>query len=207
MVRRPTWILLVVFALLVGFAWFFQRYQANKADDAATATPTTPPANLYDLTNIQVDEIKITDAKGDKIDLYRDSGSSNWAIADVPVDQADSHQIESISTQLYSLQVQETLTQTPPLDSIGLVTPAYTITMTTSDGTQLITYVGTQTAIGSGYYVRVDSGQVVIVDKVVLDDILNLLNNPPLLPTATPEVTSTETASPTEPGGQGTPTP
>jgi len=207
MVRRPTWILLVVFAILVGFAWFFQRYQANKADNAATTTPTTSPANLYDLTNIQVDEINITDNAGDKIDLYRDSGSSNWAITDVPVDQADSFKIESISTQLLSLKIKETLTQTPPLDSIGLVTPAYTITMATSDGMQIITYVGTQTAIGSGYYVRVDSGQVVIVDKVVMDDVLNLLKNPPLLPTATPDVSALETASPIEPGSQATPTP
>jgi hypothetical protein len=207
MVRRSTWILLVVFAILVGFAWFFQRYQANKADNAATATPTTSPINLYDLTNTKVDNINITDNAGDKIDLYRDLGSSNWAIAGIPVDQADGFKIESISTQLVSLQIQETLTQTPPLDAIGLVSPAYTITMTTSDGTQLITYVGTQTAIGSGYYVRVGSGPVDIVDKVVMDDILNMLKNPPLLPTATPEVTSTETASPTEQGGQGTPTP
>jgi Domain of unknown function (DUF4340) len=207
MVRRPTWILLLVFVLLVGFAWFFQRYQTNKANNVATATPTTSPVNLYNLANTPVDKINITDKAGDKIDFYHDSGSTNWAIAGVPVDQANSFQIESISTQLSSLQVQETLAQSPPLDSIGLVTPAYTITMTTTDGTQLITYVGSQTAVGSGYYVRVDSGQVVIVDKVVMDDILNLLKNPPLLPTATPEVTPTETAPPTESGGQGTPTP
>jgi hypothetical protein len=207
MVRRSTWILLVTFALLVGFAWLFQRSQANKTDNSATATPTTSPAYLYDLSNTQVDEITITDATGDKIDLYRDLASSNWAIANVPVDQADWFKIESISTQLFSLQVKETLTQTPPLDSIGLITPAYTITMTTSDGAQIITYIGTQTAIGSGYYVRVGSGSVDIVDKVVMDDILDLLNNPPLLPTATPDVTATEMESATEQGGQGTPTP
>ena len=207
MVRRSTWILLVVFALLVGFAWLFQRSQANKTANTATATPTTSPAYLYNLSNTQVDEINITDATGDKIDLYRDLASSNWAIADVPVDQADSFKIESISTQLFSLQVKETLTQTPPLDSIGLITPTYTITMTTSDGAQIITDIGTQTAIGSGYYVRVGSGSVDIVDKVVMDDILDLLKNPPLLPTATPDVTATEMESATEQGGQGTPTP
>jgi len=207
MVRRSTWILLVVFAILVGFAWFFQRYQANKANNAATATPTASPANLYDLSNTQVDRISITDDMGDKIELFRDSVSSNWAIADVPVDQADSAQIDAMSKQLFSLQAQDTLTQTPPLDSIGLVTPAYTITMTTTEGTQIITHVGTQTAIGSGYYVRVDSDSVVIVDKVVMDGILNLIKQPPLLPTATPIVTSTETAPPTEAGSQVTPTP
>src|SRR4030042_3212781 len=205
MVRRTTWILLFIFALLIGFAWLFQRYQSNKGDTTATATPTIPPVRLYDLTDSQVNGIIISSAKGEKIDLYRDADTSNWAIADVPVDQADSSQIESISKQLLSMQVQETLIQTPPLESIGLATPAYTITLSNSDRTQSVAYIGSQNAIGNGYYVRADNGQVVIVDKVALDDVLNLLTKPPLLPTATPEVT--ETASPTKPGNQGTPTP
>jgi hypothetical protein len=207
MVRRPTWILLFVFALLVGFAWLFQRYQTNKAENATTATPTVAPVKLYDLTDTQVNEINIAASGGDKIDLYRDQGSSNWVIADVPVDQADSVQIESVSKQLLSLQVQDTLTQSPPLDSIGLVVPSYTITITTTDGSQLVTYVGTQNALGDSYYVRVDSGQVLLVDKVVMDDVLNLLTNPPLLPTATPEVIPIETVTPIESGDQATPTP
>jgi hypothetical protein len=207
MVRRSTWIVLIVFAVLVGFAWLFQRYQNNKAETAVTATPTVPPTFLYDLNNTEVNEIKIADHSGGGVDLYRDLSSSNWAIAGVPVDQADSFQIESISAQLFSLQVQETLTQTLPLDLIGLDTPAYTITMTTTDGTRIITHVGTETAIGSGYYARVDSGRVVILDKVVLDDILNLVDYPPLLPTATPEVTITSTTSPIEQESQVTPTP
>lgn len=207
MVRRSTWILLGVFALLVGFAWLFQRYQTNKTNNAATATPTVTPVKLYALTNSQVNEINIVASAGDKIDFYRDPASSNWAIKDIPVDQADSSQIESINEQLLALQVQETLTQSLSLDSIGLVTPAYTITMTTTDGTQLVTFIGSPNAVGDGYYARADSGQVVLVDKVVLDEVLNLLKNPPLLPTATPEVTSTESVTPTGPGNQGTPTP
>jgi hypothetical protein len=207
MLRRSTWILLVIFAFLVGFTWYFQRYQANKTANSSTPTTTTPAVDLYDLANTQVNDIKISGNSGDLIDLYRDAGSSNWAIADVPVAKADSFKIESISAQLFLLQVKVALTQTPTLDSVGLATPSYTITMTTADGKQLITYVGSQNAIGDGYYVRVDSGPVVIVDKVVLDGILNLLKNPPLLPTATPEVTPTVAASPVEPVGPGTPTP
>jgi hypothetical protein len=207
MVRRSTWILLGVFVLLVGFAWLFQRYQTNKVSNVVTATPTVTPVNLYALTNSQLNEINIAASAGDKIDLYRDPTSSNWAIKDVPVDQADSFQIESISKQLIALQVQETLSQSLPLDSTGLVVPAYSITMTTADGTQLVTFIGSQNAVGDGYYARVDSGQVVLVNKVVMDDILNLLKNPPLLPTATPVVTPTETVAPTETGNLETPTP
>ncbi len=207
MVRRSTWIVLGVFALLVGFAFIFQRYQANKADNTATATPTIAAVKLYDVTSTQVNEINIAAASGDKIDLYRVPETSNWAITKVPVDQADSSQIDSISKQLLLLQVQETITQSLSLDSIGLVTPAYTITMTTTDGKRIITEIGSPNALGDGYYVRVDSNQVVLVDKVVMDEVINFIIKPPLLPTATPEVTQTGTVTPIEPGGQVTSTP
>jgi hypothetical protein len=206
MVRRTTWILLVIFVVLVGFTWIFQRYQENKAKNVATLTPTVAKAKLYDIDSTQVKEINISDSLGKQIAVYIDPITKKWAVKDVPAEQADSFQIESITAQLFSLQVQETITNTPSLDSVGLASPLYTITMTKSDDTQLVTNVGSKTAIGSGYYVRVDSGQVVIVDKDVMDNVLNLLTSPPLIPTPTPEISTTGTISPTESSGE-TPTP
>lgn len=207
MVRRSTWIVLGLFVLLVGFTLLFQRYQANKSAYTATTTPTIAPVYLFNLGDARVDEIKIDDSTGKNIDLKRDSASSSWSIVGTPADQADSSSIESMSTQLISIKVQETLTETLPLASIGLEPATYTITVTTSTGSQLVTYVGAQTAIGSGYYIRNDTGQLMIVDKTSMDDILNLLKNPPLLPTATPTNTPTELTSPTPPADQATPTP
>jgi hypothetical protein len=207
MVRRSTWILLIVFGLLVLFAWLFQRYQANKTNNTATATPTALPTKLYNLTSAEVSSINIADNTGKNIELYRDAGSSNWAIKDVPINQADSQQIDSISNQLLSIQVQDTLTQSLSLDPYGLAAPTSAITMTTTDGSQVVTAVGALTAIKNGYYVRIDSGPVVIVTNVTIDDVLNLLKKPPLLATTTPEVTVTETGTPIAPGTQPTSTP
>ena len=207
MVRRSTWILLIIFIALAGAVYLFQRYQTQKTDNAATATPSATPIKVYNLSGAQVEDIKISDTSGNALDLYKDQASSKWAIANVPVEKADSFQIESVSAQLFDLQAQETFTQTPPLDSVGLITPTYTITMTTTGGSQTITSVGSQTPTGSGYYIRVNAGQVIIVDKIILDDILHLLSNPPLLATPTPEVTPTGTISPTNSGTKGTPTP
>ncbi len=207
MVRRSTWIVLGIFVLLVGFTLLFQRYQANKASNAATATPTTPPVYLYDVTESQVSDIKIADNSGSYIDLYRDPASSNWAIEGVPAAQADSAKIKSAINQLETMQVQETLTQTISLAAIGLETPAYTITLTASSSAPTITYIGMQTAIGTGYYLRVNSGPVMIVEKTALDNILNLLKEPPLLPTPTPEVAPSESVTPTVPVSQATSTP
>lgn len=207
MVRRPTWILLGLFALLVGFAWLFQRYQTNKTNNAATATPTTAAQKLYGISDAQLNDVKITAESGGEIELYRDPGSTGWAIKDLPVDQANSTQIENLIKQLLRLPVKESLSQTIPLDAVGLSSPPYTIAMTTTDATVVVTDIGMLNAIGDGYYVRVNSGQVMLVGKTVVDDVIALLTNPPLLPTATTEVTPTGTVAPLEAGDQATPTP
>jgi hypothetical protein len=206
MVRRSTWILLAVFAVLVGFALFFQNYQAKKSTNLATATPTESKARLYNIDGTQVNELNIANSSGNKLDLYRDSADSQWSIKDVPADKVDKFQIESISAQLFSIQVQQSLTQTPPLDSVGLITPAYTITMTETNGSRLVTFIGAQTPIGNGYYVRIGTGPVVTVDKVTMNNVLDMLTNPPLLPTSTPDAISIEEGTPTV-IFKGTPTP
>jgi hypothetical protein len=207
MVRRSTLILLVVFAILVGFAWILQRNQTNKKEADANTTPTKTVSELFNLTGRQVNDINISDSSGNQAEFYLDSTSGNWAIKGLPIDQADSFQIESITAQLTALQAVETLTQPPPLDSIGLVEPSYTIIMTTSDGAQLVVRVGDVTPIGSGYYVKVGSDMIVIVDKVVMDDVLGLLTTPPTLSTAIPEVVTTEPVSQDESVSTGTPAP
>lgn len=207
MVRRTTWVMLLVFGVLVLFGWLFQRYQSSKTENTATTTPGATTVNLYNLNASQVVEIKISSSSGKVIDFTRDPGSTNWVIKDLPAEQADSFQIESVSSQLLSLSAIDILTQSPPLDSIGLSNPSYNISMVTADGKQIVTYVGSVSAIGTGYYIRVDSGPVVIVDKVSVDNIVKLINEPPVLATATPEVTATRTGTPIAPAAQPTSTP
>ncbi len=207
MVRRTTWVLLLVFGVLIIFAWLFQRYQANKTEATTTGTPVPTAQMLYDLTISQIVDINITNSDGNSIDFTREPGSTTWVIKNLPAEQADSFQIESISSQLLSLQVVDTLTQDPPLDAVGLTDPAYTITMTTTDRKQIITYVGSLSVIGTGYYLRVDSGPVVLIDNVTMDDVLHLLKEPPVLATATPDGTVTGTGTPIAPTAQPSSTP
>jgi hypothetical protein len=196
MVRRNTWIMLVVFIIVGGFVFIFQRYQANQATNTATQTPTVTLQKLYAITIAEVDRINIADNTGENITTYRDAQTINWVIDGIPIGKLDSTKIESNNTQLLGLSVKESLTEDPPLDAVGLDTPAYTITMTTMEGSKVITYVGSVTPTGSGYYIKVDSGPVVIVDKAVIDAAVGMVKNPPLLPTPTPAVTATQTGTP-----------
>ena len=207
MVRRSTIVLILVFVLLVGFAWILQHYQGNMSKVTATMTPTNPIAYLFNFNGKQVANISISDSAGNQIEFYLDSSTGKWAIKSMSSEQADSDQIASIVKQLADLQAVDVLSPPPSLESMGLVTPAYTINFLTSDGGQLTTHVGSVTPIGKGYYVRIGANTIVIVDKLVLEGILNVLTNPPLLATPTPQVVSTEIISPTQNNSIGTPVP
>ena len=194
MIRRSTWILLVILALLVGFAFIFQRNQDKKAEITATAIPTDQRAVLFGVEGSQVSGIDITNSSGSLLKLFMDPLTATWAIRDVPLEQADTLQINANVEQLLASQIIETLTQPPPLDSIGLAAPVYTITVTTTDGFAVVAHVGALTPVGSGYYTRVGSGPVVIVEKTGIDNAIEMLSNPPLLPTPT-QATPTQTAA------------
>src|SRR4030042_2851588 len=187
MVRRSTWILVAVFVLLVGFAWLFQRYQMKKVENASTATPTVAPVSIFNLNGVQVDFVNISDSSGGKVEFKRDPETNQWSLADVPSDQVDSFQIGSNLAQLFAITAQETITQTIPLDAIGLAFPVYTINIITTDGEIILAYIGSVTSVGDGYYIRVDTGPVIIVDKVVIDGVIDMFLTPLLIATLTPE--------------------
>jgi hypothetical protein len=203
MIRRTTWIVLVLLGALVLLAWFVQRSQARQTAGTATITPIATAENVFDLSNMTISEIIISNKNGKSVDFLYDSASTIWTIKDIPADQADSSQIESISKELNSLQVMESLLVNPPLDSIGLANPEYTITIRTAEGKQIVVYIGSLSAIETGYYIQVDSGPIMIVDKFIMDDVIKLLTEPPLIETATPDVTGTLIA----PESINTPTP
>ncbi len=196
MVRRSTWIMVVVFVLAGGFVFAYQRFQANKTVNAPSETPTIIPEKLYSMPIADVDKINIADNSGESITLYRNPDTAAWVIAEYPIDKVNSTQIKSTNAQLLAISVKETLPDTTPLSAVGLDSPAYTITMTTMEGTLVITYVGSPTPTGSGYYVRIGTGPVVIVDKTIMEAVVDMVKNPPLLSTPTPEVTETGTVVP-----------
>ncbi len=207
MVRRTTFLVVLALVVLVGFAFFFQRYQSNKAAGQPTTTPQATAAPLYNLGGAAVTDVLISSQAGDTIELFRDAGKANWAIKGLPPEQADALAIDNAITPLLSLQVLQTLSQSPALESVGLASPAYTITLTTADGQQVVTHVGSLNAVGTGYYVQVGSGPVMIADNVILDDVLKFLSSPPLVATPTPQASGTPNGTPLAPGLPSTPTP
>jgi hypothetical protein len=191
MVRRSTWIVLGIFILLAAAAVLWPRLQ--KENETQEATPTVQPDQplIFDLDSQDMLWIQVTDAAGEQIEVERESAEADWVVVGESPETSDSFRIGSVAGQLLAMRATRTFETELGVDTVGLDNPAYTITIRTTAGDEIVTRIGNLTAVGSGYYIQVDDDPVVIVAKLVLDEILSILTEPPLMPTPTPEVTET----------------
>ena len=191
MIKRSTWIALAIFVILVAAAILIQR-TANETE-SVVPTPTIRLVQplLYDLGSSALTWIQFTDAEGNLVEVERESASATWVVVGESEETSDSFRIGSIAGQLLTMQAMTTFETALGIETVGLDAPAYTITMRTSAGEEIVTTVGNLTAIGSGYYIQVNDGDVMVVAKLVLDEILGILTEPPLVATPTPEATET----------------
>ena len=216
MIRRNTWILIILFAALVGAAIYLQN---QKAKQTASATPTSSSAFVFNTaTDGNPTDIKIESSTGVTVEVARDS-SGSWTVKSPVAMGANQAGAEAAATQIGALKVLGDFQL--GLDVVGLDKPSYTITVVFSGGKTHKLLVGSVNPIQTGYYTQLDGGKTQIVDKPGLDSLLGIVTNPPyaqtLTPTVTPTVfvppTETSTPAPTEttstPGtpAPGTPTP
>ena len=196
MIRRPTWIVLGVFAVLVLGVFLWQRYGVK--EESVEPTPTTALISLvFDLGDQTIASYQILDAQGNSISFGHDPTSNVWVVKDQPAELAYSTQIETVAGNLAFLLVDTALATQPPLDSMGLDHPSYSITLFLDNGEQSSLHVGNVTPTGSGYYARVDDGPAMVIAKTDVDVVINLLKTPPLAATYTPTVTPTMTSTAT----------
>lgn len=190
MIRRNTWILLVVLAALIGFSFFLTN---QKAKQAANATPTTGTLMLFNSSEGSPSDIKISDSSGKSVEILR-SSSGTWGVQAPIVTAADQGSAEAAATQISAIRILNNVQL--GLDVVGLDKPSYTINITFTGSNTHKLLVGSVTPIQNGYYVQLDGSQVQIVDKQGLDAVLGLLTNPPYAATLTPVASATSTAIP-----------
>jgi hypothetical protein len=193
MIKRSTWILLAILALVVG-AYFLIKNQPTKGK---TLTPTAT-GNSFLITQSEgvLQSLGISDNKGNRFQMQRDL-SKSWVITAPTSGEADQGLASAAETQVGALSIITQL-QTPPDPSVvGLAVPAYTIALGFVNGSSHKIEVGIISPTGSGYYVRFDGGKIYVIEKSGIDAILNLLTAPPFPATATPVPTPETTITPT----------
>ncbi len=204
MIRRNTWILLVLLVALVGFAFYWTN---RKAQQAAATTPTTPAGTAHALFSIAEGApagITIADTTGNSVEISR-NGSGVWVLKAPTSAAADQGAAEAAATQVTSLNVLSTIKL--GLDLVGLDKPSYTISVTFTDGKTHVLKVGAATPIQDGYYTSLDGGPIQVVDKQGLDALVQLLTKPPYAATLTPSSPPTLPAVTDTPATELTATP
>lgn len=210
MIKRNTWILLVLFAVLVGFA-LFQKYKPASEEPDEDATPTETVAAVEFLFPAEegiVTSILIESKDGELIGVER--SDAGWVVTRPVEANADQGPVEAAASQATALTILDRLDIDPA--AAGLESPVYTITIGFTSGDTFTAEIGDETPIGSGYYARKDDGDVLVITKDGLDALLNLLWFSPALATETPppSETPTPTSTPSEsatPEATATPTP
>jgi hypothetical protein len=194
MIRRTTWIMLLVFVVVLAAAVVWSR-----RPQAEATTPVSTPESLWTYDEADVEGLRIEDLKAGKVvEVHRDP-SLAWKMTKPDEEPADAGRVEQAVTWLRSPNVSRVLTSEQDLGPFGLADPKVRVTLMLKDGSSQVFDVGAPTGIAGTAYIRVQGGDAIqVVSGYSLGDVTGLLDDPPVLPTPTVEATaqSVGTATP-----------
>ncbi len=189
MIRRSTILVLVVFVVVLAAGIFLTELPtAARLLETETPTATVMPKLLSGWPVDRATSINVESVENGAFHLQRVNGGS-WTVAGLET-SIDPGKVEELISTLSALENIDTLPASTGLDTVGLQSPAYTLSLTGSGGETEIVQIGNVTPTESGYYVRLNQGDVVLVRKSSMDEVLGLLSVEHLI------VQSTETAVP-----------
>lgn len=187
MIRRSTWILLVVFALVLGGAILWSRSpSASGSTVAADATPTLEP--LWSVATTDILGLRVEDLETDAVvELRRGDEQTPWRMVEPEEAPADAARVEWAVTALVSPRPQATLPLPDDLEPFGLAEPSMRVTVYLAGDVARAFDVGRVSPTGGVYYVTVPGrAEIVLLNEYSLSDVLSLLDELPYAPTATP---------------------
>lgn len=185
MIRRTTWVVLAIFVVLVGVYWLVQR---QPDDEPLTGTPTAAPQLVFITGSDTIQAVRLEESSGRSVQIEKDN-QGIWSLTEPETGLADQQRAGTLVTQVSDLRSLAVIATPPAPEVVGLASPAYTITITTTDGGRQAAKIGSLTPTGSGYYVEPGGGPLMVIAKGTIDGLLANLDDPPIAPTPTVELT------------------
>jgi hypothetical protein len=182
MIRKQTWILLGVFSLLLGLAFYLRE---NPVAGGVSTTPTsTPPASLLPgWKAADIVWIKYTSTEQEAVELNK-TGQVEWVfVADDPL-PVDAGLAEKARTQIASVRVMAFLDSGYDLQALGLDKPGKQLSIRDAQGRQVNIRFGMLTPTENGYFVRVDDQPPSVINKFSVDAIFESLQIDQFIPQA-----------------------
>lgn len=201
--RRSTVIYILILLVAIGAYYFIHKREKPEETTTATLEPSEAPASLFSTADGAPTGIRIEAKTGEVVEVTK-TGAGTWELTQPYAASADPASAEAAASEIAALQIEDTI---PGLDLAiaGLKEPEYTITVAFG-GVKRNVEIGVVTPTGGGYYALAPNGDVIILNKFSVDDLLGLLTNPPYLETPTPSPTATETPLPSPTPEPATPT-
>ena len=187
MIRRSTWILLAIFAVVLGGAILWSRSTSASGSTAgAEATPTLEP--LWSIPTTDILGLRVEDLEtGAIVELRRGDEQTPWRMVEPEETPADASRVEWAVTALVSPRPQATLPLPDDLEPFGLAEPSLRVTVYMAGEVARGFDVGRVSPTGGVYYVTVPGrAEIVMLNEYSLSDVLSLLDELPYAPTATP---------------------
>jgi hypothetical protein len=191
MIRRSTLVVFVLFVIALAALLVLQRTPNSPLKPASTALPTTMPNMILGWKSADVSVLAKKGADGQEKRLTRNSDGS-WTYGTLTIEGG---KVEQLLSELLAARIITQLSPDISLKDMLLEAPSQVLTLQSSDGRNLTVQVGSVTPTQSGYYVRVDNNQAVVVNKSSLDAVLQLFDEIGL-PTPTLQPTPTAQAAP-----------
>ena len=173
MIRKSTYILLIILLILGAVIVFLQRAPGliSSSSNLPTSTPSILVANWPGRSIVAFD---MSDDKGHVLSASLGSDST-WQVTQPAGCTVDSGSITTALSGVNSLKVSVELKAPAALADVGLLSPTYRLTATMDDGSIQKLSVGSVVPTGTGYYVQLNLDPVVAVSKFSIDSIFNLV--------------------------------
>ena len=181
--RRSTIFYLVLFAIVLGTAYYFNS-RPDSADIETTVEPAAPIEYLFTSSDGLPTRIKIESKAGEVVEVARNTENA-WALILPEEAAADQGSVEAAATQVTTMRIIARIPGLAP-EAVGLDDPEYTMSFQFTSGVERNIEIGVLTPTQSGYYVPGEDGEIVIVSRSSVDALLGLLITPPYAPTETP---------------------
>lgn len=197
MIRKSTGYALGILALLL-IALGLMKYMPGLNSAATDQLPTaTNSPTLLNLAGKSISAFIMSDDQGRVLKAkLGDQGS--WFIEIPSGCQFDSEQLSSYLSLIQTFKVLVSMETPPELTDVGLLSPTYQLVLTFNDGSTQNINIGSIVPTGSGYYVQVNNGPVVVVSKSSIDSLFEIVSTVCATPTPEPSSTPEPTLAQTE---------
>jgi hypothetical protein len=180
MIKRPTIVLLIIFALVLGLAFLIPVLQGDedKSDQLATPRPKFLPTGDTYVKILLLEN-------GSEVATLHQQKDGNWVVDYPSGASVSTGEVEQIFSELAAIEIVSSLPTPPAASSVSLDAPKWILQLTDSKEEVIMVKVGDAAPTGSAYYVILDNKSPVVINRYGLDRVIEILSGLIPVPLAT----------------------